>query len=95
MRLTRTDPGTKLPLPKTVDAKPYDWTYTTTYAGKAAGHPANFQLADPEDPTHIVDIAELSKRDPIQFYAEIPLYEDELHDNGASHLTIRVVRGTN
>lgn len=25
------------------------------------------------------------------FYAEIPLFEDELHDNGASHLLTRVV----
>jgi type 2A phosphatase activator TIP41 len=92
VRLTRTDPDTKLPLPKTVDAKPYDWTYTTTYAGKASDHPAKFQPADPEDPTHEIDIAELSRRDPIKFYAEIPLYEDELHDNGASLLSVRVVR---
>ena len=91
MQLTRTDPDTKLPLPDTVDAKPYDWTYTTTYAGKASNHAAKFQPADPEDPSHIIDIAELTKRDPIQFYAEIPLYEDELHDNGASQLTVRVV----
>lgn len=25
------------------------------------------------------------------FYAEIPLFEDELHDNGASHLLTRIV----
>jgi type 2A phosphatase activator TIP41 len=91
MGLNRTDPDTRLPLPKTVDAKPYDWTYTSTYTGKPNDHPSTFQPADPEDPKHEIDMAELTKRDPIQFYAEIPLYEDELHDNGASQLTVRVV----
>ena len=91
MRLIRTDPDTKMPLPKTVDAKPYDWTYSTTYAGKAIDHNSKFIPADPDDPSHIVDVAELSKKDPILFYAEIPLYEDELHDNGTSLLTVRVV----
>lgn len=37
-------------------------------------------------------MAELMRQDPILFYAEIPLYEDELHDNGASHLLVRIVR---
>lgn len=91
MRLTRTDPDSSVPLPETVQAKPYDWTYSTTYAGEADDHRAKFQPADPEDPAHSIDIAELSRKDPIHFYAEIPLFEDELHDNGASHLTVRVV----
>lgn len=90
-QLTRTDPDSSVPLPETVQAKQYDWTYSTTYAGKTGEQSANFQPADPENPSHAIDIAELSRKDPIQFYAEIPLYEDELHDNGASHLTIRVV----
>jgi len=87
---SRTDPDTKLPLPKTVDSKSYDWTYTTTFSGKAADHLAGFHPADPEDPSHVVNVVELSRKDPILFYAEIPLYEDELHDNGASILTVRV-----
>lgn len=41
---------------------------------------------------HTIPIAELSRPDPILFYAEIPLFEDELHDNGASHLLVRIVR---
>lgn len=35
---------------------------------------------------------ELTRPDPILFYAEVPLYEDELHDNGSSHLLVRIVR---
>lgn len=47
--------------------------------------------ADPEDPTQIIPLAELSRPDPILFYAEIPLFEDELHDNGSSSLLVRIV----
>jgi type 2A phosphatase activator TIP41 len=36
-------------------------------------------------------LAELSRQDPILFYAEVPLFEDELHDNGASSLIVRIV----
>lgn len=36
-------------------------------------------------------MAELTRQDPILFYAEIPLFEDELHDNGSSDLLIRIV----
>lgn len=36
-------------------------------------------------------MAELTRQDPIMFYAEIPLFEDELHDNGSSILLVRIV----
>lgn len=36
-------------------------------------------------------MAELTRPDPILFYAEIPLFEDELHDNGSSSLLVRIV----
>lgn len=35
-------------------------------------------------------MAELTRPDPILFYAEIPLFEDELHDNGSSALIVRI-----
>jgi type 2A phosphatase activator TIP41 len=35
-------------------------------------------------------MAELTRPDPILFYAEIPLFEDELHDNGSSSLLVRI-----
>jgi hypothetical protein len=93
--LERTGPDSQIPLPQTVATKPYDWTYTTTYAGSLddAGS-GNVQWV-PEESTnaqHTIPIAELSRQDPILFYAEIPLFEDELHDNGASHLLVRIVR---
>ena len=82
-------------MPQTVATKPYDWTYTTTYAGSLddAGS-GNHQWVPGESTNaqHTIPIAELSRPDPILFYAEIPLFEDELHDNGASHLLVRIVR---
>jgi type 2A phosphatase activator TIP41 len=94
-------------MPKTVPTKPYDWTYTTTYAGHPSSHsednsPLHFSRlskstipwtpADPDNLSHSIPMAELTRPDPILFYAEIPLFEDELHDNGSSSLLVRIVR---
>ncbi|KAF8556172.1 type 2A phosphatase activator TIP41 [Imleria badia] len=90
---SRTDPGTSFPLPTTVAAKPYDWTYTTTYAGHhpdASSDSETWTDADPDDPAHAIPLSELTKPDPILFYAEVPLFEDELHDNGSSQLLVRI-----
>lgn len=35
-------------------------------------------------------MALLMARDPILFYAEVPLYESELDDNGSSQLSVKV-----
>ena len=83
-------------MPKTVLTKPYDWTYTTTYPGhfdpasSSLSHPS-WKSADPDNPSNAIPLAELSRQDPILFYAEVPLFEDELHDNGASSLIVRIV----
>jgi type 2A phosphatase activator TIP41 len=100
--LSSTDPGTNLPLPVTVAAKHYDWTYTVTYPGHHSDIAAEIESppdsmipwtdADPENPSHSIPLAELTRPDPILFYAEIPLFEDELHDNGSSNLLVRIVR---
>ncbi|OSX59425.1 hypothetical protein POSPLADRAFT_1059611 [Postia placenta MAD-698-R-SB12] len=88
---SRTGPSSELPMPKTVATKPYDWTYTTVYAGhQMSSNPILWQLADLDNPSHTIPLAELTRQDPILFYAEIPLYEDELHDNGSSHILVRI-----
>lgn len=89
----RTDPDSSSPMPKTVPTKPYDWTYTSAYAGHCSSNPdiASSASADPTNPSHTIPLAELTRPDPILFYAEIPLYEDELHDNGSSHFVVRIV----
>ncbi|KAF8494219.1 type 2A phosphatase activator TIP41 [Russula emetica] len=90
---SRTGPDSQIPLPQTVATKPYDWTYTTTYAGSledAGSGNAQWIPGESTNAQHTIPIAELSRPDPILFYAEIPLFEDELHDNGASHLLVRI-----
>ncbi|VDC02052.1 unnamed protein product [Peniophora sp. CBMAI 1063] len=89
---SRTVPDSSIPLPKTEPTKPYDWTYTTTYAGRSdSEEPATEWLPqDPMTSNYGIPIAELTRPDPILFYAEIPLYEDELHDNGASSYLVRI-----
>ena len=92
-----------LPMPNTVPTKPYDWTYTTTYAGhESSGLEESFtgssslswRLAEPQNAAHCIPMAELTRPDPILFYAEVPLFEDELHDNGSSGLLVRIVSST-
>ena len=84
-------------MPKTVPTKPYDWTYTTLYPGHleaSSTKSIEWRPAERNNSKHTIPLAELTRQDPILFYAEIPLYEDELHDNGASHLLVRIVRGS-
>ncbi len=80
-------------MPKTVATKPFDWTYTTLYPGHSTASSSNIEWKPAErgNPSHSIPMAELTRPDPILFYAEIPLYEDELHDNGASHQLVRIV----
>ncbi|KAH8094830.1 type 2A phosphatase activator TIP41 [Cristinia sonorae] len=90
---SRTGPSSEFGMPKTVATKPYDWTYTTLYAGHTEESSAKsivWRAADPQNTSHSIPLAELTRQDPILFYAEIPLFEDELHDNGASHLLVRI-----
>ncbi len=75
-------------MPTTVTTKPYDWTYTTTYAG----HPSNANTNGWKiDESLQIPMAELTRPDPILFFAEVPLFEDELHDNGTASYTIKIV----
>lgn len=78
-------------MPRTVTTKPYDWTYTTIYPGHRVSSDIAWQDANPDNPSHTIPLAELTRQDPILFYAEIPLFEDELHDNGSSSLLVRIV----
>ncbi|KAG8988531.1 hypothetical protein FRB90_002693 [Tulasnella sp. 427] len=90
---SRLEPNSETPMPETSPTKDYDWTYTTTYPGKETAQSSphlKWTPADPEDPTHCIPLAQLSRRDPILYYAEILLYEDELHDNGSSRLVVRL-----
>ncbi|KAG2199571.1 hypothetical protein INT47_012171 [Mucor saturninus] len=64
--------------------KPYDWTYTTKYRGTS-----NAEL-EQHDGQSLVDVNRLRQQEPILFYDENILYEDELADNGTAMLMIRL-----
>jgi len=62
----------------------HDWTYTTDYTGTILGE-------FPVCPSTVrIDIEKLKQPEPIQFFEELYLYEDELDDNGASNCVVRV-----
>ncbi|KAI9710319.1 MAG: hypothetical protein M1820_002814 [Bogoriella megaspora] len=73
--------------------KPFDWSYTTPYSGTVS-QPSTHQLVSiPSSspaynspiPTHLLRLP-----DPILFFSEVVLYEDELADNGISLFTIKI-----
>lgn len=75
--------------------KPYDWTYTTPYRGSLTQDVIPF-AADHTDREAFTTSKEdlpldkLRRPDPILFFDEVDLYEDELGDNGMSLLSIKV-----
>ena len=72
----------------------YDWTYTTRYRGTLLP-PTPPHSLQPTPTSEPIPLHLLSRPDPILFYASLPLYEDELHDNGIASLSLkcRVMHG--
>ncbi|KAL8283249.1 hypothetical protein RQP46_006027 [Phenoliferia psychrophenolica] len=84
--------------------KPFDWTYTTRHPGSLSLSPSpsspnalaststlppSFTLAPPTHPG--IPLHLLARQDvPILFFDEVPLFEDELGDNGIAELVVRV-----
>ncbi|KAG9440304.1 hypothetical protein H6P81_020469 [Aristolochia fimbriata] len=76
----------------------YDYTFTTPYCGsesvdrdpeKVEGSDRNRSLSW-EDSSEGIDLVALASKEPILFYDEVVLYEDELADSGVSLLTVKV-----
>ncbi|KAI9884721.1 MAG: hypothetical protein M1823_003502 [Watsoniomyces obsoletus] len=68
--------------------KPFDWSYTTDYKGTIrwqAGESVQFTPCD-----HPIPFELLRRPDPILFFDNIILYEDELADNGISMLSCKI-----
>lgn len=63
--------------------KPYDWTYSSEYRGTC-----NAQWT--RDDEHAIPTDKLTSANPILFYDDMVLYEDELGDNGISVLSVKV-----
>lgn len=77
-----TRPTSECTMPKT---KQFDWTFCTKYQG-SVGEKFNVEATDLR-----IDLTKLMKRERILFYHDLTLYEDELHDNGISVCSVKIV----
>lgn len=64
--------------------KPFDWSFTTEYKGTVN------ERVRVESTDQKIDMFKLMKREPIYFYHDLTLFEDELHDHGISVLSVKV-----
>ncbi|KAL6056807.1 Tap42 interacting protein [Balamuthia mandrillaris] len=72
-------------------AKEFDWTFTTHYKGDIVPQPSEgSRLARLEPTEEKIDLEKLKKPDPILWFDEVVLFEDELADNGTAFLTVKV-----
>lgn len=65
--------------------KPFDWSYTTDYKGSLRPGASAFEPSSKPIPLEL-----LRQPDPILFFDEIVLYEDELADNGIAMLSCKI-----
>jgi len=70
--------------------KPFDWSYSTDYKGttSAAEGAPGWRPSDPARTPVRTDL--LTRPDPILFYDDVVLYEDELADNGIAILSCKI-----
>ena len=64
--------------------KPFDWSYSTSYKGSTSSQPAF------EETSQHIPVELLKRPDPIRFFDEVMLYEDELADNGIAMLSCKI-----
>ncbi|KAK5456991.1 Tap42 interacting protein [Exophiala xenobiotica] len=65
--------------------KPFDWSYTTDYKGGQPPESPQFQEGSEPIPLEL-----LKRPDPILFFDDVILYEDELADNGITMLSVKI-----
>ena len=65
--------------------KPFDWSYTTSYKGTLNPGTPVFEPSDTPIPLEL-----LRRPDPILFYDDVMLYEDEMADNGITMLSCKI-----
>jgi len=65
--------------------KPFDWSYTTDYTGTLSSTSHVFKKSQAQIPLEL-----LKRPDPILFFDEVMLYEDEMADNGTTMLSCKV-----
>ncbi|CAH0387283.1 unnamed protein product [Bemisia tabaci] len=63
----------------------FDWTFTTLYRGSLLG---NFVVDDKTECR--INLEKLKEKEQILHYEDMMLFEDELHDNGISVLSVKI-----
>ncbi len=67
---------------------PFDWTYSSSYSGSMAME--NVPISSSTESDVGIDYEKLQVREPILWFQELDLFEDELHDHGLSRFSIKV-----
>ncbi|KAJ9659630.1 Tap42 interacting protein [Neophaeococcomyces mojaviensis] len=71
---------------KLEEVKPFDWSYTPQdYRGEVAPNSPEFRESNGQIPLEL-----LKRPDPILFFDDVILYEDELADNGIAMLSVKI-----
>lgn len=65
--------------------KPFDWSYSTDFKGTLSSNSPPFH-----DSSTAIPVELLRRPDPILFFDDVVLYEDELADNGIAMLSCKV-----
>lgn len=65
--------------------KPFDWSYSTDYKGTLSTQGKQLEASSKPIPFEL-----LKQPDPILFFDEVMLYEDELADNGIAMLSCKI-----
>lgn len=70
---------------ETPTTRQYDWSYQTRFKGIPSGE---FEIIN--DPDAKIDMEKLKVREPIGFYRDMRLFDDELDDNGCSSIGLKI-----
>lgn len=65
--------------------KPFDWSYSTDYKGTLRSLSPPFEITMTPIPLEL-----LKRPDPILFFDEVVLYEDEMADNGITMYSCKI-----
>ena len=65
--------------------KPFDWSYSTDYKGTLNSEEPAFKTTKKQIPLEL-----LKRPDPILFFDEVMLYEDEMADNGITMFSCKI-----
>lgn len=65
--------------------RPFDWSYSTDYKGTVRRSHVPFETS-----TRLIPLDLLRQHDPIVFFDEVMLYEDEMADNGITTYSCKV-----